>query len=207
MGHKLTEKDVAALTATCSKCGPSTAIAKNGRGWVCREGRREAVRRWRQAHPERARASTKRPVSKHRLEKRDGSPDTCALCGPVTPVVMGRGWGCPKRAEELGWKVFEEQPQPPCLKCKGFLDRFGSCPKCDADMGMDDKWIPEESRRHWSRSRGEWDTADGFSIRDYEAFLPDEPESVVPGWKTLGSLEPWTGVKPEYARLYGAGRK
>lgn len=205
--HRLTEKDLAALKATCSACGPSTPIAKNGRGWVCREGRREAVRRWTKNHPAKAREIRNRPPSKHRLEKRDGSPDKCAVCGPVEPVVMGRGYGCPNRAKELGWKVFALEPQPACPVCRTYLDRFGSCAKCDNEADVDDIWIPRESRRAPDAGLVGELIANGFSFVEHDSFLPAGDESAVPGWKTLGSLEPWSGVKPAYAALYGAGRK
>lgn len=211
MGHRLTNRDEHALTATCSACGPDAAIARNGRqGWVCREGRREARRRYRAAHPERAKAAAK-GKSRHRLERRDGSPDVCRLCGPVTPVPMGRGWGCPKRASELGWKVFAEAPQPACLVCRTWLDRFGSCAKCDAEADVDGLFIPDESRL---RSRGRADVSDwllnGYTVSEGEPPLSDGNESVVPGWKTLGSFEPVgsrPAVRPEYAKLYGSGKR
>ena len=201
--HRLSEQDREKLTATCSVCGPAVEIMRKGKyGLACREGDREAKRRYRAANPQRVRASKRRPASKHRLEKRDGSPDTCAVCGPVTPVVVGRGYGCPNRAKELGWKTFALEPQPACPICHTYLDRFGSCAKCDDDLSdLDDMWIPVESRRYVAP------VGEGFSIQEWPSELSEEIESAVPGWKTLGSAEPWHGVKPEYAALYGSGKR
>ena len=200
--HGLSSRDLALMTATCSVCGPDAKIARNGkRGFVCVIGRREAQRRWKKAHPEKARANKKRPPSAHRLTKRDGSPDICKVCGPVAPVPVGRGWGCPNRAKERGFTSFPAEPQPACPICRTYLDRFGSCAKCDDDLSdLDDMWIPVESRRYMAP------VAEGFSIQEWPSELLDENESAVPGWKTLGSAEPWRGVKPEYAALFGAGK-
>ena len=209
MAHTLTDKDTSALTAVCSDCGPSTPIARNGRAYVCREGRREAQRRFRAAHPERVRQSKRRPPSKHRLTKRDGTPDTCAMCGPVTPVVIGRGYGCPNRAAERNIKVFAEAPQPACPICRTYLDRFGSCAKCDDDLSdLEAAHMPREARRHNGVDMASQFLAAGFSITSWENPLPsDEERPAVHGWKTLGSSEPVHPVRPEYASLYGSGSR
>jgi hypothetical protein len=120
---------------------------------------------------------------------------------------MGRGYGCPTRAKELGWKVFAEKPQPACPICRTFLDRFGACAQCDNEANVDDIFIPRESRRYASSSRV---LADGYSIVDHDSLLPADTESVVPGWKTLGSLDPVGSrptVRPDYAALYGSGQR
>ena len=208
MAHSLTEHDHAGLTAKCSVCGPATRIAKNGKyGYVCVTARREAKRRWRAAHPAKSRADKNRPPSKHRLEKRDGSPDTCKICGPVTPVVIGRGWGCPNRAKEMGRTSFPAEPQPRCPICRTYLDRFGGCAKCDDDLSdLETAFIPNESRRAPIATLADEYERNGFTIQSFEPWLNDEPESAVKGWKTLGSAEPWKGVRPEYAALFGAGK-
>jgi len=210
MKHSLTNKDTTALVAECSVCGTGAGIAKAGRGWVCREARREAQRAFRAAHPERVREWKKRPPSKHRLTKRDGTPDTCAICGPVTPVVMGRGWGCPVRAKEIGRKNFADAPQPKCLLCSScYLDRFGACPKCD-EPEDDSMYLPTESRAYQRMNSvaAMWEDA-GFSIVGGESRLDSDYQSVVPGWKTLGSDIPERDGKvlDTYAVLYGSGSR
>lgn len=210
MAHKLTDRNTEALTATCSDCGPSTPIARNGRAYVCREGRREATRRFRAAHPERVRQSKRRPPSKHRLTLRTGEPDTCAVCGPVTPKPMGRGFGCPNRAKEMGWNVFAEAPQPACPVCRTYLDRYGSCAKCDDDLSdLETAHLPAEARRRTTDITSQFLEA-GFSITSWELPLPaDEERPAVHGWKTLGSTAPVNEhkVRPEYAALYGSGSR
>lgn len=209
MKHSLTNKDKAALTADCSVCGTAVAIARNGKyGFVCREGRKAATRRYKQAHPDRVREQKNRPASKHRLTKRDGTPDTCAVCGPVEPKPMGRGYGCPNRAVELGWKVFPEAPQPRCLLCRTFLDRMGACPKCDDDFtDLDEKYLPAESRPAQRLYRPELGWLEGFAILNVDAPYVLDERPADPSLKVIGSHEPWTGVKPEYAKLYGSGSR
>lgn len=209
MGHRLSEKDLEAMTATCATCGPGASIVRSRNSHVCREGRREAKRRFKQAHPERVRQDKRRPPSKHRLTGRDGEPDLCAICGPVSPVVMGRGWMCPNRATELGWTQFAVTPQPKCPVCATYLDRFGACAHCDDDWDIDSKFIPAESRRYQGADvASEYLEHGGFSIRSFESPLGDDlPESVVRNWKTIGRPDEFKGVRPEYAKLYGAGRR
>lgn len=210
MKHSLTNKDTTTLVAECSVCGAGAGIAKAGRGWVCREARREAQRTFRAAHPERVREWKRRPPSKHRLTKRDGSSDTCAICGPVEPVVVGRGYGCPNRAAERNIKVFPKAPQPKCLLCGScYLDRFGACPKCD-EPEDDSMYLPKESRgfRRLNAVASMWEEA-GFSIVDGESRLGADFESAVPGWKVIGSDIPERDgrVLDTYAVLYGSGSR
>ena len=208
MKHSLTNKDKVALTADCSVCGSNAPIVKNSKyGFACVVGRQEAKDRYKAAHPERVRQSKKRPPSKHRLEKRNGEPDICAVCGPVTPVVMGRGWGCPNRAKELGRTKFPESPQPKCLLCGAcYLDRFGACPRCDEPLD-ETKFYPAESRLARRRDIASVYEEAGFTITEGESFLDNSYESAVPGWKTLGSNIPERDgrVLDAYAVLYGAG--
>lgn len=212
MAHRLSEKDKSALVATCSECGPGTPIARNGKyGFVCREARRQAQRRSNANNPAKARERRRRPASKHRLVKRDGTPDVCRVCGPVTPVVMGRGYGCPNRATELGWKVFAEAPQPKCATCRAFLTYAGECLRCSNEANVDDIFVPVESRRHVGSAYAmELMEHGGFSFVEHDPLMPAENESAVFGWKTLGSFEPVgsrPAVRPEYAKLYGSGKR
>ena len=202
------------MTATCAVCGPSVQITGNGRNrYACAEARRLSQLAFRQAHPDRVRESKKRPPSAHRLTLRNGEPDTCAVCGPVEPKPMGRGYGCPNRAAELGKKQFALAPQPRCLLCRTYLDRLGSCAKCDDDLAdLDTEFLPAESRAaRRDRKRIERFYEDGFSILD-----PSDPhlldsgyESAVDGWTTLGADIPEKDGKvlDAYAVLYGSGSR
>lgn len=211
MKHSLTNKDKVAMTADCSVCGTAVAIVKNSKyGFACRTARREALDRFKEAHPERVRQMKKRPPSKHRLTKRDGSPDTCAVCGPVQPVAVGRGYGCPVREKELGRKSHPAAPQPKCLLCSAhYLDRYGACPKCDEPID-EMQFLPKESRlgRRQRDLAAMWEEA-GFTITDGESQLDSGYESVVPGWRTLGSDLPEKDgrVLDTYAVLYGSGSR
>jgi len=117
MKHSLTNKDKAELVADCSVCGPRVPIRLNGRyGIVCLEARRERSRSWKQRNPEKAKASRAAAnPSTHRLSLRNGEPDTCVVCGPVTPVKWGRGFMCPTIPAEKGWimtDVLNVRPRP-----------------------------------------------------------------------------------------------
>lgn len=198
--HSLTNRDEAALKATCSVCGPGADILLNGqRGFVCATAKREGRARYKQAHPDRAKENRRFKPSSHRLQSRKGGADICAICGPVESIAHGWGYMCPNRAKELGWKP-EEAPAPLCPTCKSrHLDKMGACPLCDEPL-------PDYDRR---RPGQEWDPYDefyeaGLSVRDDFADLEDEIETAVPGWKTLGFHD--TGVRPEYAALYGGSR-
>lgn len=214
MAHTLTNKDVTALTADCSVCGVGVQITGNGRKrYACAEARRLSQLRFRHSHPDRVRESKRRPPSAHRLTKRDGSADTCAVCGPVEPKPMGRGYGCPNRAKELGKTQFAAAPQPRCPLCRTYLDRLGSCAKCDDDLSdLDAMFAPAESRsvRRDARLLERY-YEDGFSILDpNDPYLLDSGyESVVDGWKTLGSDIPEKDgrVLDVYAVLYGSGSR
>lgn len=218
--HRLSEKNKAALKATCSVCGPGVDIKRNGKyGFVCIAGRRQANKRYRAAHPERVRQMKRRPPSEHRLVKRDGSPDECKVCGPVTPVVWGRGWCCPKRALELGRTEFPEAPAPRCSVCVSkFLDAAGECPECDSrentDLGyalmlLEKRYRDNDVNPDFMAYLEEVDNP-GFSVVSGETPLPESSESVVPGWKTIGSpvssAVGWS-VRPEYAALHGSGSR
>lgn len=217
--HRLSEQDRANLTATCSVCGPGVEIMRKGKyGLACREGDRAAKRRYKQSHPERVRQDKRRPASRHRLAKRDGSRDICSVCGPVDPVVLGRGYGCPNRAAELGWKKFAETPAARC-ECGVYLDRAGKCPSCDTrenwDLGYAIKLQEHRERRDlevmaWRVDLGDFAEDDhllGYGFHDGETPLPQASESAVQGWKTIGRPDEFKGVRPEYAKLYGAGRR
>lgn len=187
------------MVATCSVCGDRVKIRRNGRGFVCVQGNREARARYKEAHPDRAKRDRAFKPSSHRLQNRKGGADICAICGPVESIAHGWGYMCPNRAAELGWKA-EEAPTPLCPTCKKrHLDKMGACPLCDEPL-------PDYDRK---RPGQEWDPYDefyeaGLSVRDEFADLEDEIESAVPGWKTLGYQD--TGVRPEYAKLYGGSK-
>lgn len=214
MKHTLSEKDVAAMTATCAVCGPASPISGNGKNrFACAEGRRLSQIRFRKAHPDRVREMKKRPPSAHRLTKRDGSPDVCAVCGPVTPRAVGRGWACPVRDTELGRREHATSPQPRCPLCRTYLDRFGACAKCDDDLtDLDTMYAPAESRR----AQRDFRTIQRFYESGYSVLDVNNPElldsgyeSAVDGWTTLGSDIPEKDGKvlDAYAVLYGSGRR
>lgn len=214
MPHRLSDKNLDALTATCSVCGAGARIRKNGEsGYVCVVANRQARSRYRQAHPERTASDRKFKPSKHRLQNRKGGSDTCVICGPVQSVAIGWGYMCPTRAAELNWKNLPEAPVPLCSKCLSrHLDKMGACPECDGPMPAYDtrrpgKYIDAEvSTSAWSDF--ETEAMDlGLTIRDEPMDILDDSPAV-PGWKTLGSNRPSTEhtVRPEYAALYGGKR-
>lgn len=189
MKHSLTNKNRVDLVADCSVCGPGVPIKLNGPyGIRCVKGHREARRNYKLAHPERARSQKAAATgSAHRLEKRTGEMDTCSVCGPVKPTAWGRGWMCPTILKERGWAVIQTVPNPQCLICKRYLDKYGACPSCDDDFkDLDARYMPAEARP-MKKLMAQLDLIpDGFSITSSETPLPAETESVVPGWKTLG---------------------
>jgi len=213
MKHSLTNKDKAELVADCSVCGPRVPIRLNGRyGIVCLEARRAAGRNYKKAHPERVRQSKANAnPSTHRLEKRDGGPDSCSQCGDVQPQAWGRGWICPTIIKEKGWTVTQVAPQPQCSTCNTYLDRRGACARCAGDEWS---WMPTEARakrRHLDATAPY--IAAGYTIADFETQLPTDDQPAVAGWKTLGSTDPVVkngqgfSVRPEYAALYGSGSR
>lgn len=202
--HRLTEKDPEALTATCSVCGPGSRIRRNGkRSFVCLTARRKAFRRWAKAHPDRARDSRSFNPSQHRLERRDGGPDVCAVCGPVEPKAWGRGWMCGKRFEELRWTSEQVEPAPKCGACEQRWLEDGKCPKCDAEplAPLDPLTVG------WLEQHGFHVVEDSWLEGDRAVFRPDTG----PYSKYAHLADEWSGkekyVKPEYAKLYGSGRK
>lgn len=189
MKHSLTNKDKPALTADCSVCGPQVPIRLNGRyGIVCVEARRQARRNYKKAHPERARAQkVGATTSTHRLALRNGDPDTCAICGPVQPVAWGRGYMCPVLHAEKRWPM-QAAPDPQCLLCKRYLDKYGACRNCDDDFAdLDARFMPLEARGMRKLMAQLEHIPDGLSLASTESQLPADVETAVPGWKTLGS--------------------
>lgn len=182
MKHSLTNKDKVELVADCSVCGPRVPIRLNGPyGIVCLEARRDRSRRWKQENPEKARVSRAAAnPSTHRLSLRNGEPDTCVVCGPVQPMKWGRGYMCPTIPAEKGWIMTDVMNVRP--------------------------------RRIDPALKAELDAA-GMHIETAPSALPVETENAVPGWTTLGSLDPVVkngmgfSIRPEYARLYGAGSR
>lgn len=215
MKHRLTEKDKQALTATCSICGPGVKIRRNGKyGFACVVGKREALKRWALAHPEKARERRKHKPSPHRLKARDGGLDLCAICGAVNPVAWGRGWMCPNRARELNRRNTPASPTPKCPKCLTlFLNAKGECPECDDRMATDLGYalmVDGYNRRReaaslpWVFDGDDYETrlGHGFTIVDGETPLDDDYESVVPGWQTLGPpVDPSDKWYPKYVQL------
>lgn len=209
MKHSLTEKDKKALVATCSVCGPGAKIRRRGKyGHACIVGDREAKRRYKQAHPERA-ARQSRGISSHSLARRDGTDTGCAVCGPVTPIKWRRGFMCPNRAMELGWKP-DAKPAPRCETCDSWLRADNGCTFCE-----------RSALRPLPRSLERELAAAGMHVEFEPTVLSDEIENAVPGWRTLGNNSPrigfahyadeWAGkpkyIRPEYAALYGSGRR
>lgn len=196
--HRLTDKNRERMTAVCSICGPGTEIRKNGKyGYVCMTARREARRNWKKAHP-RAKDWTR---SEHRLERRDGMPDQCSKCGAVEVKAWGRGWICANLVAEKKWTVTQLEPTPKCRLCNRLWLVDGKCPGCDAPPEPD---LIQRRSVDWFEAHL---VANGLTIHAAETTLLHEQESVVPGWKTLGSAtaEP-PKIRPEYAALYGSGR-
>lgn len=150
--HKLTNVDTEALTADCKVCGKGIELERKDKTKVrCKNAGRELRRRYQQRH---GKSVTN---SKHALK----GGDVCPVCGPVTPVPWGRGYMCPNRATELGWRPPQEI-EPRCHRCDAFLVA-GVCPFCtplraDLPEGMHAGEIPLTGRN----------------------------ESAVPGWKVLG---------------------
>lgn len=202
--HSLTEVDPEVLLATCSICGPSVVVQKSGNGYACQTARREAKRRFRESHPHRDAQDHMRPRSAHRVRGRDGDMGTCAICGPVAVIAHGRGYMCKNRADELGWKAAGKVQTR--HHCGSWTRKDGSCPGCEDRWGID-LGYGLKALDYWGALGAEWTKNEGLSRRK-ELALDEGRESVKPGWKTLGSSEPWntqSSVRPEYAALYGRG--
>lgn len=202
--HRLSDRNLESLTATCSVCGPGVKIRRNGkRSFVCLTARRQAFRRWAKAHPDRAREARQFKPSDHRLEKRDGSPDTCAVCGPVEPRAWGRGWMCGNRFAELRWTSEQVEPAPRCGNCQERWLEDGECPKCDAKPVA--PLHPDTV--DWLEQHGFHVVEDSWLEGDRSVFVPDTG----PFSKYAHLADEWSGrekyIRPEYAALYGSGRK
>jgi hypothetical protein len=151
--HTLTNRDDENLIADCEVCGKRVKTERRGKHQPrCKNAGREQRRRYKQRNVE-----SKGGPSKHALE----GGTTCPICGPVTPVPWGRGFMCPNRAKELGWKPPEEM-EPRCHRCESFLIA-GVCPFCTPVRAP----IP-----------------DGMHVG--ELPLTGRNESAVPGWKVIG---------------------
>lgn len=196
--HRLTDRDVDSLTADCSICGPAVAIRRVGKYFQCVTAAREAKAAWRKRHPASDKADKMRPPSAHRLMVRDGREDTCKVCGVVTPVPHGRGWMCPNRAAELGFtgKATKVPPNQKCKTCAAWLCADGHCPRCVTELDFSDldwQYAPNKSRQKLRRFAGlNYGDLDGFTVQhpeDGPTSLPSSNESVVEGWKTIGSWD------------------
>ena len=187
MKHSLTNKDKVELVADCSACEARVPIRYAGRGFVCLEARREARRRYRQNHPEQSkRQKAAANPSTHRLELRNGEPDTCVVCGPVQPVRWGRGWMCPTIPKEKGWNVTEMTNVRPRRLEAGLRDEIHAA-GLHVETGSSP--LPTETENA------------------VNGWVTLGPPATKPG--TAHYSDPWQGrqvyIKPEYALCYGAG--
>lgn len=196
--HRLLEKDPQTQTGKCSECG-LVAIAKSGRGFMCGEKKKAVTAAWRARHPERARAN-RRQRSDHELFGRDYVKLTaeCTQCGPVGMTPWGRGYACSVRAGQLR-QVQESKPIEACREC-WILDGDkvypvnGACPRCSDPRRND---VGSALRDAEYRADDLDGLAPGFSVVDLEhdsAYDMPANESVVAGWKTVGSDRPWNEV-------------
>lgn len=149
--HRLSNIDKTPMTADCEFCGEGVPIESDGdKGVRCKLAAREIRRRYKK------RNSVRQSRSKHALK----GGTVCPICGPVEPVPWGRGYMCPNRAQQLGFK--KGAPDPRCNLCDSFLIG-GVCIYCTP-------WRIE--------------IPDGFHVG--ELGLTARSESVVPGWRVIG---------------------
>lgn len=149
--HRLSNVDLTAMTADCEVCGEVELEKKGKRGVRCKEAGRELRRRYKQRN-----SPTSGP-SRHSLH----GGTTCPVCGPVEPVPWGRGFMCPNRALELGWRP-ADAISPRCHRCDTFLIA-GVCQFC----------TPVRA-----------DIRDGMHVD--ELPLTGRTESVVDDWRVIG---------------------
>ena len=150
--HKLSNKDLTTMTADCEVCGEKVELEKKGKGYRCKNMGRELRRQYKQRN-----AESRGGKSEHSLH--GGS--TCPLCGPVIPVPWGKGFMCPNRAKELGWKP-ADAIAPRCHRCDTFLIS-GTCPFCTPVRAP----LPDDMHLG-------------------ELPLTGRNESAVDGWKVIG---------------------
>lgn len=197
--HHLIGKDLSTLTGDCSVCG-LVAIRKAGRGFMCAEKKKQAQNAWRAANPEKVRAN-RRARSDHELTQRDyvRLSAWCVKCRVwVAMTPWGRGYTCATRAAELR-SVQEAAPAKPCREC-WILDASrvylvdGQCPRC-SDPRLYDTGA---ALRDAELRAGDLDGVPaGYATVDletFDAYDAAESESVVPGWRTIGTSRPWNEV-------------
>ena len=131
ISHSLSDRDTAAMTATCAVCGP-VRLKTRGRGrFVCGVRAAERHAEWAARNPEKARRN-RRGRSAHHLTSFDESTLTgeCPVCGIVGVVPKGRGFMCRTRAEEI-WTQQQSSPQQRCGVCRRvWLSADGTCAYC-----------------------------------------------------------------------------
>lgn len=199
--HKLSNKDLEAMTATCSVDGP-VKLTRAGSSVRCSVAAANAHQRWVRLNPDKAKAN-RATRSAHRLTSFDETTSTgeCPVCGTVGVTPKGRGWMCSNRAYEL-WRRQQDVPQARCGRCsKVWLRADGSCPACDNE----DQLVLSRSIRASRDLRaviaqaGKWGRIEdeGYSrLIDTVNHTPAveyamEPfESAEPGWRTLGGGTP-----------------
>ena len=211
--HRLTNKDLSTLTATCSVCGP-VGIRKSGTGHQCAIKKSQAFKDWASANPEKA-AVNRRRKSEHILTRKDRQNMTarCQKCGDVKLVPWGRGVICGNLAG-IRRTVQESSSRGACRECwlidgsKVWLRGDGSCPACSA-WSPSLEVRPEERRDPGDREAGELKRlgfyepgefteayGSGFSVAGdlMDPYQIEDYDSAVPGWRTLGSERPWNEV-------------
>ena len=191
--HSLVGKDLTNLRATCSVCGP-VAIRKAGNGYVCSVKKAESHKSWTERNPDKA-AANRRVSSAHTLTDRDyvKLTATCAICGPATMAMWGRGYACAALATERR-DVQETRIQEWCRECwaemegkpdrtKVYLLADGTCPRHDDLDALDLSLMLKE---HEQRA-ADWDgIPPGFHEPGPDPYAMPDYEAAVPGWRTIG---------------------
>jgi hypothetical protein len=192
--HQLSDKNVAERTAVCAICGP-VKLHKNGRRFTCAEKQRIKHAEWAKRNPEKARAN-RAQASPHRV-----SGDQCLVCGTVEPVAYGRGWACPNTKAVLRRELQQVAPTPRCSVCRHWAGTerpvtAGLCRPCaDAELVqvMALAGLHEPQRWHEVARRAEVVAEDMWGLHDVDPDTDDpyydEPASVVPGWRVIGTDE------------------
>lgn len=204
------------MTATCSVDG-RVKLRRAGTSVRCAVAAATAQKRWTRQNPDKAQAN-RRSKTEHVLTDRDRKARTarCSKCGPVDLVAYGRGFTCGNRARELRGTQ-QPEPQQFCHTCflegkRVWLGAKGECVRC-ADP---EQYVYRAPEKGDPGRRNEWalQMVDGFHYEGDPEPDPDERygsgysfgygvddpaymdgyESAVPGWKTLGSTEPWDEV-------------
>jgi hypothetical protein len=192
--HRISEKNTESLTGICSVCGP-VAIRRNGKRFMCAVKKQADHAEWAKRNPEKAKAN-RRSSSAHRI-----SGDQCLVCGTVEPVAYGRGWACPNTAAVVRRELQQDTPTPRCAVCRRWdaAERpvlAGMCRPCaDAELVqvMALSGLHEPERWHDVPRRAEVVAEDMWGLHDVDPDTDDpyydEPASVVPGWRVIGTEE------------------